>query len=129
MVVGTRPQETTEEPTTITGQESIQTVLDALEDGDCRQILEATRRDAMTASEISEECDLAVSTAYRKIDILDDAGLLDEDLRIRRSGKHVSEYTCGIEDVTLSVGSDGGVELTVAYTENGSYDNALAAFN
>jgi DNA-binding transcriptional ArsR family regulator len=103
---------TDDEPTHITAADSIQSVLDALDDTDCRAILEATRGDAKTAGEIADECDLPSSTAYRKIDQLDDADLLTEQLRIRRSGKHVSEYACAVDDVTLTVG-DGGVELAV----------------
>ena len=96
--------------------ESVQGVLDALDDEECRAILEATKRDCLTAAEISEECDLPSSTAYRKIDLLTDADLLTEELRIRRSGKHVSEYACAIDDVTLSV-DDSGVELAVSRPE------------
>ncbi|MCG1003609.1 MULTISPECIES: helix-turn-helix domain-containing protein [Halobacterium] len=103
-------------PTTHTDTEDVQHVLDALDDTDCRTILEATREDTMTVGEISEACDLPQSTAYRKVDILADAGLLDESLRVRRSGKHVSEYDCGIEDVTLSVDGDG-VSLTVDHAD------------
>ncbi|SEW29797.1 winged helix-turn-helix domain-containing protein [Halobacterium jilantaiense] len=101
---------------TVTTTESVQGVLDALDDEECRAILEATKQESLTAAEISEECDLPSSTAYRKIDLLDDADLLTEELRIRRSGKHVSEYACAIDDVTLSVG-DSGVELSVSHTE------------
>jgi len=97
---------------TLDDVESVQGVLDALDDEECRAILEATKRDSLTAAEISEECDLPSSTAYRKIDLLADADLLTEELRIRRSGKHVSEHACAIDDVTLSV-DDSGVELAV----------------
>ena len=101
---------------TFTTTESVQGVLDALDDEECRAILEATKRESLSASEIADECDLPSSTAYRKIDLLADADLLTEELRIRRSGKHVSEYACAIDDVTLSVG-DSGVELSVSRTE------------
>lgn len=107
---------TDDEPTHITAADSIQAVLDALDDTDCRAILEATRGDSKTASEIADECDLPSSTAYRKIDQLDDADLLTEQLRIRRSGKHVSEYACAVDDVTLSVG-ESGVELAVSHAQ------------
>lgn len=108
---------------TFTATESVQGVLDALDDEECRAILEATKRESLSASEIADECDLPSSTAYRKIDLLTDADLLAEELRIRRSGKHVSEYACAIDDVTLSVG-DSGVELSVSRTEPGVTDLA-----
>jgi|GEM_PF-341763 len=117
-----------EGPTTHTDTEDVQTVLDALDDADCRTILEATRDATRTVNEISEECDLPQSTAYRKVDILADAGLLEESLRVRRSGKHVSEYDCAIEDVTLSVAADG-VSLTVDHADtepSATFANSLS---
>jgi response regulator of citrate/malate metabolism len=114
MATATRQDDASED--TVTATESIQGVLDALDDAECRAILEATTGDSMTAAEIADECDLPSSTAYRKIDLLDDADLLTEELRIRRSGKHVSEYACAVDDVTLSV-DEGGVELSVSRTD------------
>jgi DNA-binding transcriptional ArsR family regulator len=108
---------------TLTTTESVQSVLDALDDEECRAILEATTRESLSAGEIADECDLPSSTAYRKIDLLADADLLTEELRIRRSGKHVSEYACAIDDVTISVG-DSGVELSVSRTEPAAGDVA-----
>lgn len=108
---------------TFTTTEFVQSVLDALDDEECRAILEVTKRESLSASEIADECDLPSSTAYRKIDLLADADLLEEELRIRRSGKHVSEYACAIDDVTLSV-DDSGVELSVSRTEPAAVDLA-----
>ncbi|NIC00367.1 winged helix-turn-helix domain-containing protein [Halobacterium sp. R2-5] len=117
-----------DDPTTHTDADDVQDVLDALDDADCRDILEATRDATLTVGEISDACDLPQSTAYRKVDILADAGLLEESLRVRRSGKHVSEYDCGVEDVTLSVGQSG-VALTVDHADTGAdatFANSLA---
>jgi response regulator of citrate/malate metabolism len=116
MARATRQGDDASDDRTVTATESIQGVLDALDDAECRAILEATTGDSMTAAEIADECDLPSSTAYRKIDLLDDADLLTEELRIRRSGKHVSEYACAVDDVTLSV-DEGGVELSVSRTD------------
>lgn len=115
-----RSRRTDDEPTMLTDEDAVQTVLDAVDDADCRDILEATRDDAHTVSEIADHCDLAQSTAYRKVDILADADLLEESLRIRQSGKHVSEYSCCVDDLTLSVSVDDGVELTVSRTSAGA---------
>lgn len=115
-------------PTTHADAENVQNILDALDDADCRTILEATRDATLTVNEISEQYDLPQSTAYRKVDLLADAGLLDESLRVRRSGKHVSEYDCGIEDVTLSVDASG-VALTVDHADtdaSATFANSLS---
>jgi DNA-binding transcriptional ArsR family regulator len=115
-----RADRTDNEPAVLTDADAVQGVLDAVDDADCRDILEATREDARTVGEIADHCELAQSTAYRKVDILADADLLEESLRIRESGKHVSEYSCCVEDLTLSVSTDDGIELTVSHTETDS---------
>ena len=100
------------EPTTVVDEETVQSVLDALDDADCRRILAATDGEARSASELAEACDIALSTTYRKLDTLTDLGLLSEQLRVRRSGAHTSEYRRAVDDVTVSV-SATGIELRV----------------
>lgn len=111
------PDAVSNDSRTITCQETVQTVLDALEDEDCRAILDATREDALSTNELSERCDLPLSTCYRKLDLLTEAGLLEERTRIRRSGKHVSEYVRLVDEVTVCLASDGGIELRLAHRE------------
>jgi DNA-binding transcriptional ArsR family regulator len=106
-----------DEPTTFDDTEDVQRVLDVLDDAECRAILDATRDDPLTVGELADRCDLPQSTAYRKVDQLADADLLEESLRIRRSGKHVSEYACCVDDVTLDVGANEGIELTVSHSK------------
>ncbi|WP_247728773.1 winged helix-turn-helix domain-containing protein [Halovivax limisalsi] len=88
-------------------------VLGAFEDPDCRSILTATTESARSASELAEDCDLPLSTTYRKLDRLTDAGLLEEGIRIRRSGKHTSEYSARLEEFVVSVTADDGVTISV----------------
>ena len=92
---------------------NVRAVLDALGDGDCRDILRAMGAAALTASECSERCDLPLSTTYRKLERLSGAGLIEEGLRIRRDGKHASQYRPRVADVVVELGDDGsfGVEL------------------
>ncbi|RXK46616.1 winged helix-turn-helix domain-containing protein [Halorientalis pallida] len=100
--------------TTVEGAEEIQHVLDALDDADCREILEATSEDARSANEVSDACDLPLSTTYRKLELLTDAGLLEERTRLSTTGKHSSEYVRTVEDVVVSLGTGGemGLEVT-----------------
>ncbi|MFC7138346.1 helix-turn-helix domain-containing protein [Halosimplex aquaticum] len=92
-------------------------VLEAIDDADCRTILAATSDEELTVTEISDAFDIARSTAYRKVEVLVDAGLLEERVRIRSSGNHVSAYACAVEDLTLSIDGDSGLELRVTRTE------------
>ena len=80
-----------------------ETVLAALEDPDCRALLEATADEALTAGELIERCGVPRSTTYRKLDRLTEAGLLEESIRISPDGKHANEYRRTFDDVTISL--------------------------
>jgi predicted transcriptional regulator len=82
----------------------VQAILGALEDAGCRQILEATTDDPLTASELADRCRLPLSTCYRKVHALTEAGLLRERTRSPRSGKKTKEYSHSIHSVTIPVG-------------------------
>ncbi|MWV38589.1 helix-turn-helix domain-containing protein [Natrialba sp. INN-245] len=96
-----------------TGSEDtdVQAVLAALEDNACRAILEATSNEPLTATELSERCEIPMSTAYRKVEMLTDADLVEERVRINTSGKHATEYRPCFDDVIVSVAESGSVEI------------------
>ncbi|WP_254839770.1 winged helix-turn-helix domain-containing protein [Natronomonas marina] len=88
--------------------------LDALEDPDCRALLEATTGEALTAHELIEACDVPRSTTYRKVERLVAAGLLEERVRIRSDGKHASEYRRAFENVVVSLSASDGIEVGIS---------------
>lgn len=94
-----------------------ESVLAALDDPDCRALLEATTDEALTAQELVDRCDVPRSTTYRKVEQLTEAGLLEEGVRLRKDGKHASEYRCAFEDVTISLSGSDGVEVGVSQAE------------
>ncbi|ESP89954.1 winged helix-turn-helix domain-containing protein [Candidatus Halobonum tyrrellensis] len=96
---------------TPTDAESTDRLLDALDDDDCRAVLRAVGDRALSTSEIADACDLPLSTAYRKVDALTEAGLLDERTRVRRSGRHASEYVRAAEAVVASFDGADGLDL------------------
>lgn len=63
----------------------------------------------LTASELAERCDLPLSTTYRKIDQLLDAGLLEESIRLSAQGKHSTEYRRAMDGVHVSF--QGGLDV------------------
>ncbi|GAB7021053.1 hypothetical protein JCM18750_39150 [Halostagnicola bangensis] len=96
-----------------------ETVLGVLNDTACRAILEATTEDTLTATELSEQCAIPMSTAYRKVEELAGAGLLEERVRINTSAKHATEYRRCFDEVLVSVdGGDLEIEMTNDDTEN-----------
>ena len=92
---------------------SPQEVLDALAD-DAAQRFVSALSEPKTASELSEECDVPLSTTYRKLEKLTNASLLEESTEIRRDGQHTTRYAVAFEEVTVSVDDDR--ELAVEFT-------------
>ncbi|MDS0473818.1 helix-turn-helix domain-containing protein [Natrinema sp. 1APR25-10V2] len=107
-----------------------QAVLAALDDDACRSILEATSEESLTATELSERCDIPMSTAYRKVEMLTEAELVEEQVRINTSGKHATEYRKNFDDVLVSV-AGGGLEIEMtkpdAESESGFGSSAAVA--
>lgn len=99
-----------------------ETVLAALEDPDCRALLEATADEALTAGELIERCGVPRSTTYRKLERLTEAGLLEESIRISPEGKHANEYRRTFDDVTISL--DDCESATVGLSSAGASPGA-----
>ncbi|MFB6085493.1 MAG: helix-turn-helix domain-containing protein [Halodesulfurarchaeum sp.] len=89
-----------------------QAVFDALEDGDCRRIIEHLE-EPRTAKELSEDCELPLSTTYRKLDILTDASLLSERTVIQSDGHHTTQYEVAFEEVTIELDEDHRIAIGI----------------
>jgi DNA-binding transcriptional ArsR family regulator len=120
-------EESANDVQTIVAESAVQQLLDALDDADCRAILDATREEALTANEVSEAHDLPLSTTYRKLDLLTEAGLLEERTRIRQSGKHASEYARLVDDVVISLGPRGETEVRVSREKSPGHTGSPAS--
>lgn len=107
------------------GEGAVTDLLDLFEDATCRAILEATSGEALSAAEIVATCEVSTSSAYRKLNQLTDAGLLEERVRIRRSGNHTSEYVRNFEDVVISLGGDEGMVLCVSHRDGADGSTAV----
>lgn len=81
--------------------------VDAVSDGDCRRLLVAATDDPRSASELADASGVALSTAYRKLDRLVDAGLLEQGTRVSTVGRHPTVYTRVTRRVTVTVADDG----------------------
>jgi predicted transcriptional regulator len=103
---------------TVTDPERVQTLMDLLTDVDCRGMLAATTGESLTVRELATEADLALSTTYRKVDLLTEVGLLVEQTRFDSEGSHPSEYRRAVDDVVVSVTADDGARLTVTSRSN-----------
>ena len=119
-----RPPRTNDATTTTEGDAALDATFEALADADCRAILAAAAT-PKTTSELAEACDIALSTAYRKVERLSETPLLVEGVRFDPDGDHAAEYTRGATDATIELGDDG-VTLTV---DDSAADPVSAAFD
>ena len=84
---------------------SVAEICSALDDPDCREIIRSLE-EPMTATELTDHCEIPQSTLYRKLEQLTDASLLEERTQIRRDGHHVSEYAVHFEEIRIALESD-----------------------
>lgn len=87
------------------GRGAVET-LETLGDPECREILSATRESPMTVAEIETNCGIPCSTAYRKLDRLTAASLLDTSVRIGSDGPHATEYQPAVTDILVEFDPD-----------------------
>jgi DNA-binding transcriptional ArsR family regulator len=102
----------------------LQTVLDALDDPDCREIIRVLDH-PMTAKEIANACDVPLSTTYRKLDLLEEASLLEEGTKIRPDGQHASQYDIAFEEVIIALAESREFQVEITRTSR-SADRQLA---
>ena len=84
---------------------TLQDVLDALDDPDCRSILSEIA-EPMTANELSDACSIPQSTLYRKLSLLSEASLVRELIEAGPEGGRITRYERDVTDVTVSVTDD-----------------------
>jgi DNA-binding transcriptional ArsR family regulator len=88
-------------------------VLSALDDSDCREII-SELDEPMTASQVADECDLPMSTTYRKLDMLTKASLLAEGTEIRADGHHATRYEVDFDTVELELDEHRTLDVSVS---------------
>ena len=91
---------------------SLQSVLDALDDGDCRTILRNTA-DPMTASELLERCEIPKSTLYRKLELLAETSLIREEETVNPTGGRTTRYERDFENVIITIDADDTFSVSV----------------
>lgn len=101
-----------------------QTVFEALADTDCRALLAALDR-PLTASEVTESCDLPQTSAYRKLEQLVAAGLVEERTRIDTDGHHATAYVRDCEGLVVDIDGDPEFGIRVLREREGP-DERLA---
>ncbi|ELZ38293.1 MULTISPECIES: ArsR/SmtB family transcription factor [Halorubrum] len=92
-------------------------LLDLLGEERVRQILAATSRDPLSAKELSEECDVALSTIYRRVEDMVANDLLVEQTQIETDGSHHSVYEANVDHVDVDI-EDGTIDIKMDVRED-----------
>ncbi len=103
--------------TAVSFNDSSDELLELLGQKRVRQILAATSRAPRSAKELSEECDVALSTIYRRVEDMVSSDLLVERTRIETDGSHHSVYEANIDHLDIEI-EDGTLNVSVHVRED-----------
>lgn len=109
------PSSADESESVIGTDDEIDQLLVALNDSKSRRILCETEQEAMSAEEISERCDIPLSTVYRKLDRLVDTGVLDERVRLASHPQYTREYRLNVSAIGIEIGGETGVSFVLSH--------------
>jgi DNA-binding transcriptional ArsR family regulator len=101
-------------------------LFELLNDDHVRRILRATRGEALPARELIDRCDASKPTVYRRLNRLEDAGLVTSRQTYDPDGHHRQTFRSTLEAVTVAL-TDDGIEADVA-TVDRRPDDRTAAF-
>lgn len=92
-------------------------IFEILDDHYARAILEATRREQLSAKSLSEECDMSISTVSRRVNRLLDHDLLIERTHIDPEGHHYNEYEAKLDHVEVQL-LESGFQVRISLRED-----------
>jgi len=87
----------------VSTQERSDELLELLGQERVRQILAATSQESRSAKELSTECDVALSTIYRRVEDMITNDLLVEQTRIESDGSHHSVYEAKVDHLDVDI--------------------------
>lgn len=82
-------------------------ILQLLADSYARQILQRLAESPQSAATLAEQLDCSRATVYRRLNRLEQVGLVTSDLMIDADGHHRRTYATCTEALTVSVCSEG----------------------
>jgi DNA-binding HxlR family transcriptional regulator len=88
------------------------TVLEVLDAAYTQDILEAIQPEPKSARELAEECGASRPTVYRRLNSLQDAGLVGTDMLVDADGHHRTVFEPTVERVAVEL-TDAGLAVRV----------------
>lgn len=86
---------------------SVAAICSVLDDEFTREVLEAVAAEEKTVRELTADCDASRTTIYRRLDRLEDAGLVDVEMTYDSDGHHRRRYRARRSTLTLALDGDG----------------------
>lgn len=86
-------------------------LFDLLENPRARTLLTVVGEAPMTVNEIAARTDIPVSTIYRQLGELADAGLVEKSIRLDPNGQHSTQYARRVSDISISIADGFAVQV------------------
>ncbi|GAB3678505.1 ArsR/SmtB family transcription factor [Halopiger thermotolerans] len=98
-----RQQRRAEDESTV----DLDATLALLGDDYAQEILAVLVDGPATAKELTATCPGSRVTIYRRLNRLEEAGLVETEIRIRSDGNHCERYRLAVDEITVSITEDG----------------------
>lgn len=85
------------------GQQSVEEVLNAIGDPYARDVLAIIGRDSCSVNEISDRLEHSINTVYRRLNLLEEHGLVEARMEVEADGNHHQVFETTFDSVVISV--------------------------
>jgi predicted transcriptional regulator len=102
-------------------------LLALLDDEYARAILVELTTEPMSVSELCTTCEISDPTAYRRLDRLQEVGLVTAKQEVDPDGHHYKCYVATVDEVTVTF-DDGSYKVTVARSSTDPADRFTDLF-
>ncbi len=94
----------------------IETAIELLADEYVRMVLRCLADKPRSAPEITDRCAASRVTVYRRLNRLEEAGLVTVETEIDPTGNHHNIYQCCVDELTVALHSHG-LDGSVTYSD------------
>lgn len=95
----------------------VEEILDAMGDTYARDVLAAICREPRSAQDMASMLDHSLQTVYRRIDLLQEYGLVTSQIQIAGDGNHYRVFEAAFDNVLISV-EDEQYDVRIYQREN-----------
>lgn len=94
--------------------DELEEVLAALKNERCRKIIRETDREPLSASELSDRCEIPLSTVYRVVQRLVEIQVLEKRVRLSSYPQYTNEYALVADTISIDIGGEPALSLAVS---------------